>query len=248
MSEKSNKIHIFWTGGWDSSFRIVQLLMTTNYLVQPHYIIRHEESTGLEINAMIKIMRMISIKYPEVISRFLPTKYVDGLSVIKNKEIEEEFDKLKESGKINEQYRVMLNYCRQFDIKKIEVSLDKTPGQSAQEWLDEHFQGSSIFNCFTYPIFHLTKYDMYKIAKKNNWDDILLHTSFCRRPKVKITPCGTCGPCVDAVYAGMGFRLPLIPRIKAKLQYPLRKFWRNQYKNRNTRLYKFINDKLEKRL
>lgn len=246
MSEPIEKTHIFWTGGWDSTFRLIQLLRTSNAVVQPHYILRHEDSTGVEISAMIKIQREIIRQFPDVKLRLLPTKYIDGDLIKNNKNIDEQISNLRKTTKLNEQYRLMANYCWEKNIHEIEVSLDQTPGQSAQEWLDKHFKGASAFDSFTYPIFHLTKQDMLKIARENGWEEILFLTSFCRRPNVHVMPCGKCGPCVDAVYAGMSFRLPFIRRIKAKLQFPLRKLWReNYYKNQNNWFFKFFNKKFE---
>ena len=47
------KAHLFWTGGWDSTFRLLQLLLEENKIVQTHYVIRSEQSTGQEIDTMI---------------------------------------------------------------------------------------------------------------------------------------------------------------------------------------------------
>ena len=181
------------------------------------------------MHKMIKIRRKISQEFTDVMHRFLPTLYVNAEIIKSFDDINQQIADLKKVVKINEQYVLMANYCREYDIKEIDVSLDKTPGQSAEEWLQEHFKGYKVFNRFRYPIFHLTKYDMYKIAVENKWMDILSLTSFCRRPDVKITPCGTCGSCVDTVISGMGFRLPLTARIKAKIQIPFRTYWRKNY-------------------
>lgn len=34
--------HLLWTGGWDSTFRVLQLLLCSRDAVQPHYIIDPE--------------------------------------------------------------------------------------------------------------------------------------------------------------------------------------------------------------
>lgn len=249
MKETINKIDIFWTGGMDSTFRVIQLLLTTNYLVQPHYIVRHEHSTGIEIYTQIRLRRMISSDFPEVMLRLLPTIYTNENLIPEFNDINEQITDLRKNGKkIVQQYELMANYCREFNINKIDVALDKTPGEPAQEWLDKHFAGASAFDSFTYPIFHLTKIDMIKIAQENKWDDILALTSFCRRPNIKITPCGQCGPCIDAVISGVGFRLPFIPRMKAKIQIPFRRFWRNNYyKHQDKWFFKFAKRFLEAR-
>ena len=37
----------------DSTFNLIQRLLTTTVPVQPHYIVRHEDSTGIEIDTMM---------------------------------------------------------------------------------------------------------------------------------------------------------------------------------------------------
>ena len=131
MKETANKINIFWTGGLDSTFRLIQLLTTTTGLVQPHYIVRHEDSTGIEINTMIQIRRTLVRQYPEVRSRFLPTIYTNEDLIPGFKDIDEQIEELKKAGKVAEQYQIMSNYCREFNINKIEVALTSISGEKA---------------------------------------------------------------------------------------------------------------------
>ena len=205
MKKANEKVDIFWTGGLDSTFRLIQLLLTTPKLVQPHYIIRHEDSTGIEIETMIRIRRAIVRKYPEVRSRFLPTTYTNEDLIYQHKDIDEQIEELKSTGKVAEQYHIMANYCRDFITDKIEVALTSISGEKT---FFERFKSSAAFSSFEYPVIGLTKKDMHQIAKNNKWEELLYMTSFCRRPRLKIKPCGACGPCIDAVTAGMGFRLP----------------------------------------
>ena len=245
MKDKTEIIKIFWTGGLDSTFRLVQLLLTTTNIVEPHYIVRHEDSTGIEINTMIQIRRTLVRKYPEIRSRFLPTVYINEAYIPAFKDIDEQIEELMKKGKVAEQYHIMSYYCREFNIDKIEVSLTRISGEKT---FFNDFKDSPAFKSFTYPTIELTKIDMLGIAKKNNWDDILFMTSFCRRPINKLTPCGVCGPCVDAVASGMGSRFPLKSRIKAKLQIPFRNFYRKNYlKHNNSWFFKLVKRKFEHR-
>lgn len=245
MKNTPNQIDIFWTGGLDSTFRLVQLLLQTDNPVQPHYIVRHEDSTGIEIDTMIQLRRSLVRKYPEIRSRFLPTVYVNEDLIPKFKEIDEEIEELSRQGHVKEQYHIMSHYCKAFNIKQIEVALEGT-GDIDYDEKKFFFKNSDSFKCFTYPTLQLTKFEMFNQAKNEKWDDILLMTSFCRRPsRKKIAPCGVCGPCVDAVSAGMGFRLPFKSRVKAYIQIPFRKFWRNNYARHDKPFFKFIRNKFE---
>ena len=245
MKDSNEIVHLFWTGGWDSTFRLVQLLVTTDKMVQPHYIIRHEESTGIEINTMSSIQRKISRGYPDIRSRLLPTIFIDRGLIKKFEDEDSQIDELREHYKINEQYIIMAQYCRQFGINEIEVSLTSISGEMESF---KYFKKVGLFNCFKYPLIDISKKEMLEIAKKNGWDELLNLTSFCRRPIVKIKPCGTCGPCHDAVISGLGYRLPLISRIKAYMLIPLRKYWRTNYSNnKNSFIFKHIEKKFKNR-
>jgi hypothetical protein len=224
METNVKKTDIFWTGGLDSTFRLVQLL--TSDMIQPHYILRSEDSTGNEIDAQIQIRRMIVNQFPEVRSRFLPTIYTNGDLIPSFEDINEQINELSKTIKVREQYKIMSNYCRAFNIDQIEVSLIRLSGEHGPSF--ENFN-SPAFKSFFYPILEITKKELYKTAKKNHWNQILKQTSFCRRPRKKIRPCGLCGPCADAVESGMGFRFPILPYFKARLQIPLRKYWRKNY-------------------
>lgn len=249
MKEDNNKTHIFWTGGWDSTFRLIQLLATKTCKVQPHYIIRHEDSTGIEIYVMTKLRRAIISELPAVRSRFLSTIYINEDFITHYEDIDKEIDNLRKTYKINEQYSLMSNYCRQFNITQIEVALDRSPDQTPQEWLDTHFKDASAFKCFIYPVFELTKADMHQIAKENKWEKILYLTSFCRRPKIDITPCGQCGSCIDTVTSGLAFRFNFFAQTKAKIQIPFRKYWRRNYRKQiDNRFFKLIKKQLQNKI
>lgn len=251
MEETTKKIDIFWTGGLDSTFRLIQLLATTADLVQPHYIVRHEHSTGIEIDTMIQIRRILVRKFPEVRSRFLPTVYINEDLIQNYKDIDEEIEELRKIAKVRDQYQIMSSYCREFNIDQIEVSFTNETLRTLEEiGFYEQFKNATSFKSFTYPIIELTKKELFKYAKINDWDELLFMTSFCRRPKKKkISPCGVCGPCVDAVAMGMGFRFPLKSYIKAKLQYPFRQYWRKNYLKQNeNKIFKLIKRELEGRL
>jgi 7-cyano-7-deazaguanine synthase in queuosine biosynthesis len=248
MKETVDKVDLFWTGGWDSTFRLVQLLMTTGSMVQPHYIVRSEDVTGIEISTMIKIRRAIVRTYPEVDARFLPTIYTNEDLITRHEDIKEQVEKIRAQVKVNEQYHILADYCRERNIAQAEVSLVQYPGMDAEERLSKQFMNAPAFKSFTFPVIHLSKTDMDKIAREQHWEEIMYLSSFCRRPP-KSKPCGVCGPCTDAVIRGMGFRLPFSSRMKAKLLIPFRKYWRNNYeKNKNKRFFRLIERKLVHRL
>ncbi len=250
MQEIKDTINIFWTGGQDSTFRLIQLLTTTSKIVQPHYIIRHEDSTGFEIETMIRIRRAIIRKFPDVRSRFLPTIYTNEDCIPTYKEIDDGIEEIRKLIQVNEQYQIMSRYCKKFNIEKIEVCYERDVSELPGDLvLSQYFGNSEVFENFLNPLEELTKRECYHNAKLNGWDDILNMTSFCRRPEVKINACGVCGPCVDVMRNGLGFRLSLKSRIKARVQIPFRNYYRKNYLKKNTSwFFKLVKRKFEHRL
>ncbi len=116
----------------------------------------------------------------------------------------------------------------------------------AETGLFEHFKNSTAFNSFRFPIIELTKQDFFHVAETNGWDDILLMTSFCRRPVINVKPCGVCGPCNDAVKSGIGFRFPFRSKMKSRILIPFRRYYRKNYdKQDKTLFFKFIKNHFE---
>jgi 7-cyano-7-deazaguanine synthase in queuosine biosynthesis len=247
MKASDSKVHVFWTGGVDSTFNLIQLLTTTKDVIQPHYVVRYEDSTGIEINVMIKIRRELVRRYPGMEERFLPTIYVNESLIPIYPEIDEEIEELRKIGKVREQYQILAHYCKAFKLERVDLGLIKENYAPMEEsGLFEHFKNSQAFKCFRYPIVHLTKSDFFRIAKEGGWDDILMKTSFCRRPIVKVTPCGVCGPCNDAVNSGITFRFPFKSKLKSWILIPFRRYYRKNYQKQDkTWLFKFIRRRFE---
>jgi hypothetical protein len=57
--------NVLWTGGWDSTFRVLELAITKKEVVQPHYILDNERaSTPQELQAMEQIKELMIRKFP----------------------------------------------------------------------------------------------------------------------------------------------------------------------------------------
>jgi 7-cyano-7-deazaguanine synthase in queuosine biosynthesis len=229
----SNPTHLLWTGGWDSTFRLLQLLFVEKKVVKPHYIVTAQECVGKEIDTISKICRKISRQYSEQGKLLLPITYT-GIGEIKNnKAITEEYKKIAESQKINQQYEFLARYCEQIGVSSMDL------GILSNETFDDFITNITFFKYFEFPLLGLTKSKMEEIAKKNGWTKLMKMTWFCRRPK-NGRPCGICGPCTDVAKAGMGWRLPLKARIIANIQLPFRKWWRNNYQKQNKGILKYV--------
>ena len=230
--EETNKkvVHLLWTGGWDSTFRLLELLFEERRIVQPHYVMRSEQCSGTEIDTMVKIRRHLTRNHPEQRKLLQPLIIKDDISIKPNQKIAEEFEKLNKEIKINEQYLILARYCVQKKISEAELSIIA---------LEKDIINSGFFGTFTFPLLDMTKKEMLLKAKQNGWMEIMKMTSFCRRPK-NGRPCGLCGPCTDALESGLIFRLPIRSRIVGFLQLPFRRWWRNNYHKQSNRYFEWI--------
>ena len=66
-------INVLWTGGWDSTYRVLELLFIEKKAVRPHYIVNpNRNSLVNEIRAMNRIRRRVLSDHPGLATDFLP--------------------------------------------------------------------------------------------------------------------------------------------------------------------------------
>lgn len=232
-----NTHQVFWTGGLDSSFRVINLLRTTDELIQPHYVIRHENSTGSEIDAMNNIRRALTKKYPDLRPKLLPTSYINEDLIPRNEEVDAAAEALrKKMSGVHEQYQILANYCKAHQIDEIDLTYERNTGKVSPDetGVSQYFGTAFPFDNFRNPHANITKRESYDQAKAEGWADLLKLTSFCRRPRRDGKPCGKCGPCHDVLKERMGFRLPFRSRVLANILMPLREFYRKNYDKQET--------------
>jgi len=92
----SDIIYLCWTGGFDSTFRLIQLLIDERRIVQPIYIsanivdgyflsgsLASRKNKQNEIKSMNKIRTLLNKKYPFTKQTLLPTKYINDIKLNK---------------------------------------------------------------------------------------------------------------------------------------------------------------------
>ncbi len=88
-----NVSYVYWTGGYDSTYRVCEMLLIEGKIVQPLYVTlpldndcQVEETCNklwvrrnrkLEMDAMATIRAELEVQYPAVKTRLLPTIYID---------------------------------------------------------------------------------------------------------------------------------------------------------------------------
>lgn len=225
MTEVTN---LLWTGGWDSTYRLLDLVLVQKKVVQPYYISSNErKSSQLEMQTMDKIRNFLYQKSSEAQQLLLPTIYKNAGDIQPNEAISRQFSGLKASKFLGTQYDFLARFADQSGIASLELSVHKD--DHAQKFLqpyivkekgvyrlkDDHgYPDLNLFKHFRFPILELTKRDMQTLAKKHGFLSMMNETVFCHTPLPNGKPCGYCNPCRYTMEEGLSRRVPLVPRLK----------------------------------
>lgn len=229
----SGTIDLLWTGGWDSTFRLLQLLLGEKKTVQPFYMIDPARtSAGIEIQRRALLRKNIHKHYPHTKSLLLPTVYINIETIEPDEEIQKAYQKLKPFVPIGSQHEWLPRFCKQHQIFGMEMSTEN--GSTPQDnwanvrYLKNHFSDDPatlsenerflfttskvLYKYFRFPVIHYSKQDMLAEAIKNNWLPILTKTWFCYQPMFipfkGYVPCGNCVTCNYLKRIDFGWRIP----------------------------------------
>ncbi|MBY5991552.1 7-cyano-7-deazaguanine synthase [Ferrimonas balearica] len=227
MAEQSGApITILWTGGWDSTFRVMQALLQEGAVVQPVYLLsRSRPSYRVELSRMEKIRAQLSNFDAEAAPRLLPLRTIEEDAIEPNPAISTPFAQLRQEYRLGTQYDVLARMCRQFGLENVELSVENAPsgmikiltspdGTLATRVSPDTTPAEAypVLRDFAFPVAHLTKSDMAEGAEKMGFLALLEDTWFCHKAKSD-QPCGRCSPCCQAMERGMSHRLPLRARL-----------------------------------
>lgn len=237
-----NKVLLLWSGGWDGTFRLLQLARQ-DIQIQPIYL-EHAGRGGRENEkaAMKSILEQIK-KDKSFIADILDIVYYDVEWVLENcrdRRISEAYQYLHREYHVGSQYEWFALLCKKLGVQmesavvhqyhgKVEDAIDAegvlVPVEN--DFLEERYrvlpQGEKqsaflLFGDLILPVIKLTKKDEERIARENGWIDIMKLTWFCHTP-IKGQPCGLCGPCDDAMNTGMEWRMPRQSQIRYRYRF-----------------------------
>lgn len=227
-TDTDDVVHLLWTGGWDSTFRLLQLLHDTDARIQSHYLIDEKRaSTPREIETMRSIRQSISDRLPDAAERLLSTRYGGGFDAITiEPHHRRQWEGLNEYGNVGYQYPNLASYAEQNDIPMLELSVEQhvedgfslashikplvemrdTAAGDVPVLPEQQDGPEAMLKYFAFPLMEYTKLDMQEEAKRRGWMSILKKTWFCFNPVMGL-PCGSCHPCTIAKEEGMGWRV-----------------------------------------
>lgn len=218
---------ILWTGGWDSSFRILDLVLNKREIVQPHYILDDErKSAPLELAAMKKIRQMVMEMDSLAGERILDTITMKTNEIPRNREITSNFKKLASTFSLGNQYDWLARYAESLEANDLELCINKDDnieefirddvrsielnGESYYELVEAPSLAElNIFSRYHFPLLKMTKIDMEEKARQSGFLHIMEETWFCHSPTKNGKPCGVCNPCKYTKEEGLARRVPI---------------------------------------
>ena len=230
-SDKKN-VNLLWTGGWDSTFQLLQLLIVHRCHISPYYLLDEDRpSTGMEIRTMKHIKDRLFKEYPYTQELLHATLYFVVEDIPPDPEITKTFQDILKRKFMGIQYEWLARFCKENAIEDLQLCIhrddkahsviEKMVSESKNDFqsifrVDEKFNTTEeyiLFRYYTFPIFNLSKIQMASIANEQRWNEIMAMTWFCHTPRRGVKPCGVCGPCVYTIQEGLGWRVPVSSRI-----------------------------------
>ncbi|OOC50980.1 MULTISPECIES: hypothetical protein [Thioalkalivibrio] len=218
---------ILWTGGWDSTFRVLDLLARCDGTIQPHYLRdRDRASWKLEVETMEAIREHANRRFG---SRILPPKLSDRTDIEVPEQVKAWFRLLNQQFRLGSQYIWLSQYSLNETDGRLELCVhvdDKA--HKAISWAQSHRDREEateiveavdglLLSTFHFPILDMSKIGMQRAARDAGFDDLLDRTWFCNKPTLDGRPCGFCGPCTWTIEEGLGYRIPGDRRFRANL-------------------------------
>lgn len=227
-------VNLLWTGGWDSSFRLLQLLLLHRRKVVPWYLVDETRASSRnELLAMQRIRERLFQEHPHTRSLLAPLRRHDVAEIAPDPEITAAHATLASERFLGNQYDWLARFCKQQGIERAELAAGYVGGRihaALHAFVTSFRDGDHdsyrvgpehrgtpqhlLFGAFSFPLFELDKLGTARIAADHGWLDLLDLTCFCHKPRDDGAPCGCCNPCLYAVDEGFGWRIPRRNRIK----------------------------------
>ena len=217
-------VNILWTGGWDSTFRIVEL-SRMDVSIQPVYVIDPDrKSQEYEKRAMKRIVEALKLR-SETKAIFLPIKFYKLEDIPADKEISNAYKFIYTETKLGSQHEWLAWLGKLYPgmemgteagspetshiIHALETfcTMDIKDGIGYINQEKSTKEGNLVFGWFTFPIITRTENDMLRLIKLWGYEDVMKLIWFCHNP-IKGEPCGLCHPCDVKMESDMAWLLP----------------------------------------
>ena len=236
-------VRVFWTGGWDSTFRVLYVTLVEGRRVEPHYIIDTRRPSSLcELRAIAGIRDLLRMCNKEANERVSNLHITPHNEIPIDSEITNSWKRLTQRIDLAKQYDFLARYAKSKNLTALELCVERDEidikGENdlsvfLEPYVEQTPSGTyrlkhgiagdeEIFARFEFPVFEYSKIQMGDIAKKNGFIEILEKSWFCHEP-INGKACGMCNPCVSTVAQGMRYRLTRVALFRYHLVQFVRK-------------------------
>jgi len=222
-SRETEKTKILWTGGWDSTYRLVEL-SRKNRTIEPIYVYGDNRlSERNEIKAMNKILSMLKNK-KETKAHILPINFIEKTTIPQNKEITKAYNQIISNVELGSQYEWLASLAELHP--GLELGIEYAPeevsgairathkyGHLVYDEKSEAYvldkekssrEGVLVFGNFKFPIIEMDGQEMKDNIQKWGYMNIMSHVWVCHSPYFG-KPCGICNPCKLKIETNMEF-------------------------------------------
>ena len=209
---------VLWTGGWDSTFRVCQLVLNEQRPVQPIYMLDNRSWRFFELETIDRIWHRVRERSEKPLLLQRVTIYPFSRRSTPEPSLKACYDRLLERhSKLGIQYLKLATIAKELGLDGLELSwargeIDENVVQALFLDPDENLEQRTesdeamLFSPFNMPTLRYTKADMRRLAEVSGWLDLMRTTWFCQAP-VRGKPCGSCHSCEYAKQSGEPFEV-----------------------------------------
>lgn len=221
-------VRVFWTGGYDSTFRVLQACIDEQRTVIPYYLAgdidnrtsgrTRRKNHAEEQRAMQRVREGLHRAFPEAAHRLQPLVVVDHVPIRKSTRAAM---RTLHANKVVRRRTCQYGSLGEYSLRlgqPVEIGIvrdghsnagiyhgvhDKVAGVGAScrltdEAIARHPEYALFRNC-VFPLMHLDKAEMLRIATAHGYAHLLKHTWSCWYPTADGTPCNKCLMCRERV-------------------------------------------------
>ena len=225
-------VHALWTGGWDSTFRVLEILHGSNAIVQPWYVVDPKRpSRDLEVRTTEEIRAALAARRPDLAARIRPMVLYPRADIPEMPAVSAMWQQIRDRGRIGAQYDWLSRLARHEGLSRLEIGIQGAPDSgwafdlaaSSRESMTPYgtvrelvetpaMPELELFRPFVFNLVSTVKLEMLEVASRLGFADLLELTWFCAEPH-RGQACGLCHPCQQALAQRLGRRMPLTRRI-----------------------------------
>lgn len=250
-------VKVLWTGGFDSTYRMVEL-SRHDVIVQPFYLsdkIRLSEK--FELRAISEITADIE-NDPGTRCRILPLIIYKASEFKPDRKIVEAWERLRSSSNIGTQYVWLAQFAK--SNPGLEICIETVAYSSGASYcirqqgklkeindrgliyrvLDQDTSNEdliTLFGSMHFPMIHLHKMEILESYRNMGFSKVMEKTWSCHTP-VNGEACGVCNPCKHAIEEGLGFKFSAAGLKRNELELKYQRFsWFRLWKKIRYRIY-----------